>query len=97
MSDDTQPNAEISWFVKLLKTQGLTFFAIVFMCGGLYFEFNSMSESLKELKDEMKLVRELDKSNDNLKIRIKYLEDWKYVVDSRLLTYDMEFDKKGNK
>ena len=51
------------------------------MCGGLYVKIGVMEENLNEMKEELKLVRHLDKANESLKIRVNNLEEFKRSVE----------------
>ena len=78
MENENDTNkVQLNWWGRLLQNQGATILAIMFTCGGLYAKIGTMEENLEEVKEELKIVRELDKSQDALKVRLKHLEEWK--------------------
>lgn len=75
--EHTNLTPSLNWWGRLIQNQGATIIAIIFMSGGLYAKIGVMEDNLKEVKEELKLVRELDKANEALKIRVENLEEWK--------------------
>jgi len=73
----------MNWWEKIIQNQLASIIAIIFMCGGLYAKIGVMGDYIKEVREELKLVRQLDKSNELLNIRIEILEQWKRDVSSR--------------
>jgi hypothetical protein len=78
-SQSNQP--ELTWWSRIIQNQLATIIALIFMCGGLYVKIGVMEENLNEMKEELKLVRHLDKANESLKIRVSNLEDFKRSVE----------------
>jgi hypothetical protein len=72
---------ELNWWSRIIQNQLATIIALIFMCGGLYVKIGVMEENLHEMKEELKLVRQLDKANELLKIRVNNLEEFKRSVE----------------